>query len=55
MSLNMSYLGGLLGFIFMVYVSATLKTRKYVASVQDEEVWPKLIYQTLEFKRKPSV
>ena len=44
-----------LGFILIAQASATLKLRKYVPSVQMSGVWPKMIYQTKDFKRMPSV
>ena len=50
----LSYLG-LVGLISLAVASATLKTRKYVPSVQDKDVWPKWIYQTVEVNRMPSV
>ena len=54
MSPFLSFLGHV-GLISLAVASATLKTRKYVPSVQENSVWPKLIYQTVEFNRMPSV
>ena len=54
MSPYLPYLG-FVGLFSLAVASATLKTRKYVPSVQEKDVWPKLIYQTVEFNRTPSV
>ena len=45
-------------FVYMYAASSTvtnLVQRRYLTSVQPSDVWPKYIYQTVIFDRKPSV
>ena len=46
---------GFVGLIYLAFTSAAIKTRKYVPSVQENDVWPKFIYQTVKLNRVSSV
>ena len=46
---------GFLSLISLEHVRATIKTRKYVLSVQKGDVWPKLMYKIINFNRVPFV
>ena len=49
------YLGITLSLILPEHALATIKTRKYVLSVQKRDVWPSLIYKIVNFNRVPFV
>ena len=46
---------GFFSLISLEHARATIKTRKYVLSVQKRDVWPKLIYKIIDLNRVPFV
>ena len=52
---NMCFVVGMLALVQLTIQGQAISLRKYVATSHENNVWPRFIYKTVAFNRKPFV